>query len=123
MVGNGATDWNFDSTPTFPDTVYNFNLVPKDLRDKWFDNNCHEYFRHVFPSRGPPACKIAMLQMQNYTSNLNWYDLYRPQIPPTSVNNAARYGMSIVGNEKKYYKRGWTWSEYTPWAHHVNTEN
>jgi hypothetical protein len=31
MVGNGATDWDFDSNPSFPDTVRNFNMIPKDL--------------------------------------------------------------------------------------------
>jgi len=31
MVGNGATDWDFDSNPSFPDTVRNFNMIPKTL--------------------------------------------------------------------------------------------
>ena len=31
MVGNGATDWDFDSNPSLPDTVRNFNMIPKDL--------------------------------------------------------------------------------------------
>lgn len=77
LVGNGATDWDFDSTPTYPDTVYNFNLIPKNLRDEWYNNDCHSYFNGVFPDEGPPACKIAMDQMAEYTKKLNWYDLYR----------------------------------------------
>jgi serine carboxypeptidase-like clade 1 len=28
MVGNGATDWDFDVSPSFPTTVFNFNLIP-----------------------------------------------------------------------------------------------
>jgi hypothetical protein len=29
MVGNGATNWDFDVSPSFTETVYNFNLIPK----------------------------------------------------------------------------------------------
>jgi len=29
MVGNGATNWDFDVSPSFPKTIYNFNLIPK----------------------------------------------------------------------------------------------
>lgn len=31
MVGNGATDWDFDVSPSFPETVYNFNIMPSQL--------------------------------------------------------------------------------------------
>ena len=35
MVGNGATDWDFDVSPSFPSIVYNFNLIPKKLYDEY----------------------------------------------------------------------------------------
>tara|TARA_B110001450_G_C17528245_1_gene443520 strand:- start:46 stop:327 length:282 start_codon:yes stop_codon:yes gene_type:complete len=55
------------------------------------------------------------------TGDLNWYDLYRPVYPggPLSKNKMLksdsdeRYGVSEVSGEK--YKRGYTFSEYTPW--------
>lgn len=31
MVGNGATDWDLDISPAFPEVVYNFNLIPQAL--------------------------------------------------------------------------------------------
>jgi len=31
IVGNGATDWDFDVSPSFPDVVYNFNLIPSRM--------------------------------------------------------------------------------------------
>ena len=33
IVGNGATDFTVDVSPSFPSTVYNFNLIPKNLYD------------------------------------------------------------------------------------------
>jgi len=46
LVGNGATDWNFDVDPAFPDVVYNFNLITKEDLDTYKDNNCHYYFNN-----------------------------------------------------------------------------
>ena len=31
IVGNGATDWNYDSNPSFPEVAYNYNLIPGSL--------------------------------------------------------------------------------------------
>ena len=30
LVGNGATDWNVDINPAFPEVVFNFNLIPEE---------------------------------------------------------------------------------------------
>jgi hypothetical protein len=27
IVGNGATDWEIDISPSFPEVMYNFNLI------------------------------------------------------------------------------------------------
>jgi hypothetical protein len=59
------------------------------------------------------------------TADLNWYDLYRPVYPGglgASEKEAQkelrenRYGQSIVNGEVKTFKRGYTMSEYVPWA-------
>jgi hypothetical protein len=33
MVGNGVTDYDYDVSPSFPETLYNFNLISKKLLD------------------------------------------------------------------------------------------
>ena len=33
IVANGATDWDLDISPAYPEVVYNFNLIPK----AWLD--------------------------------------------------------------------------------------
>ena len=33
MVGNGVTDYHVDVDPAFPPTVYNFNIILKELYD------------------------------------------------------------------------------------------
>jgi hypothetical protein len=44
MVGNGATDWDVDVSPSFPMTVAEFSLVPKSLLDTFTTEGCHYYF-------------------------------------------------------------------------------
>lgn len=115
MVGNGATDWDFDSMPTFPDTVFNFNLIPRRVLDTWNTNGCHLYFDDVYPATMPLKCKETWAQMENATKNLNWYDLYRPNIASAlKTQDESRIGHAIVDGKIKTYKRGFTMKEYTP---------
>lgn len=85
MVGNGATDWDFDAWPSYPQTIYNFNLIPKRMLDSFNDNDCHLYFRGIFPGSTSDECKAIALQMEGLTmERLNWYDLYR--VPEADFN-------------------------------------
>ena len=40
IVGNGATDWEVDISTSFPEVVFNFNIIPKTLLDTYRNNNC-----------------------------------------------------------------------------------
>ena len=53
MVGNGATDWDFDVSPSFPDTVYGFSLIPQKLQVFMQENNCNYYFNDFKNHTGP----------------------------------------------------------------------
>ena len=56
LVGNGATDWDVDISPSFPDVMYNFNLIQKSLLDTYKDNNCVVYFNDVKPPTPTKIC-------------------------------------------------------------------
>jgi hypothetical protein len=120
MVGNGATDWDFDVSPSFPETVFNFNLISQKTLDAYNDNYCVVYFNDFRPRNGTDmeVCNKTWDEINNQTGDLNWYDLYRPVYPggPLGLllsDSDERYGVSEVSGEK--YKRGYTFSEYTPW--------
>jgi serine carboxypeptidase-like clade 1 len=112
LVGNGATNWDFDVSPSFPHTLYGFNMVPKKVMDAFDANNCTYYFNDFKKHDGPEACDDLWNQIQSYSENLNWYDLYLAADGPPPKNT---HGVSIVGGEEKIYKRGFTAAEYTPW--------
>jgi len=122
MVGNGATNWDFDVSPSFPETVFNFNLIPSKYLNFMQENNCNYYFNDFKNHSGPATCDAVWDKVQNLTGDLYWYDLYRNE-----ANGALlvedRMGMSVVAGVEKHYKKGMTVEEYTPWmAPHVNSK-
>jgi carboxypeptidase C (cathepsin A) len=115
MVGNGATNWDFDVSPSFPATVFNFNLIPSKYLDFMTENNCVYYFNDFKNHSGPATCDAVWDKVQNITGDLFWYDLYRnqPNTPLLAVED--RMGKTMVGGVEKTYRRGMTVEEYTPW--------
>lgn len=92
MVGNGATDWDIDINPAFPEVVFNFNLVPKSLLDDFQTNNCHYYFNDLKTFPNTKICNDTWDAINALTADLNWYDLFRktyPGGPLLASSNAA----------------------------------
>ena len=124
MVGNGATRWDVDVEPSFPATVRWFNIIPAELLEKFDSNNCHYYFYPGYSDeRQSLICDATWEKINLLAANLNWYDLYRPVYPDTLLSTqndlkANRTGEAIVNGEVKTFRRGYTMSEYTPWAKH-----
>jgi hypothetical protein len=56
MVGNGATDWDIDAEPSYPDTFFNFELIPKSLIDQFHQKGCKVYHANVKPTEGGKDC-------------------------------------------------------------------
>lgn len=80
------------------------------------DNNCVYYFNDFKAHSGPITCDPVWTRIQDLTSNLNWYDLYRTDAPPLSeYNEADRIKTVEVDGKNMTYKSGRTVSEYTPW--------
>lgn len=65
IVGNGATQWDVDISPSFPDVMYNFNLMPKALLDKYRNNNCVNYFNDLKPPTNSTVCSEAWDEINN----------------------------------------------------------
>lgn len=121
MVGNGATDFEYDISPSFPDIAYNFNLIPKKLYDNYTKEGCKRYFRDFKPMQGPASCLDLWDQISKLTQGLNWYDLYRP-LYPESLSAEERIGKTIIEGEEREYVRGHTFRELTPFLKHWTSE-
>jgi len=116
LVGNGATNWDFDVSPSFPQIAKDFNLIPNDLYHNYTHSSCKKWFNDFKPMEGPPYCADLWNDINSFTENLNWYDLYRPVLSATPLlSEEERIGKTIIGGVEKEYRRGYTVSEYTPW--------
>lgn len=128
LVGNGATNWEFDVSPSFPQTVRWFNIIPPSLLTQYEQNNCYDYFffYETYTDKVPTqTCNDLWNEINNYAANLNWYDLYRPvyDLPVMDKQKALRenrIGTTVIDGETRTYKKGYTMQEYTPWAKHLN---
>lgn len=59
IVGNGATDFTVDVSPSYPDVIFNFQLIPKSLYDTFKKNKCHFSFNGVLPESTEEVCTDA----------------------------------------------------------------
>ena len=124
MIGNGATDFQVDVSPSYPQTVYNFNIIKKDLYDTYMDNECFFSFNGVLPETHSDVCVKAWNAINHLTSDLNWYDLYRKTYPGAlKASDPERYGVTEINGVKHQYKRGKTVEEYTPWVKHAKGDH
>ncbi len=120
IVGNGATNWDFDVSPVFPDVVYNFNLIPSSLLDVYKSNGCINYFNDVHPPTNSTVCTDAWNQINNLWQGLNWYDLFRKVVPDDGLlkmnaGSEDRTRKVMIDGHEKTYKAGYTFLEYAPW--------
>lgn len=40
LVGNGVTNWKYDTNPSLPDTLGGFDMIPRSLLDEFNNANC-----------------------------------------------------------------------------------
>ena len=112
-VGNGATKWEYDTTPSYIPFAYMHNLMSKEQYDIFKEDGCEEYFRDVLPSTMTQRCKDMWAKFEKHTERLNWYDIYRDTYD--GGLGKSRVGKAIVNGTERTYKRGFTQNQYTPW--------
>ena len=114
-VGNPATRWEYDTTPSYLPMAFMHNLMDKETWTTITENECQWYFRDVFPAEGKDlkACADAYRTFNKNTARINWYDLYRDVYDDGPITSPI--GETTINGETKYYKRGITMGRYTPW--------
>jgi hypothetical protein len=126
MVGNGATNWEFDVWPAFPDTVFNFDMIPKEWLDTYKANNCYYCFNDECGTNDDLSqiCSDTLDSIIEFTGEYNWYDLYRPVYNTDTIilEEHERKATVVIDGEEKEYMRGYTMGEYTPWMKHLSNE-
>ena len=116
LVGNGATDWDYDVSPSFPEVAYQFNIISGSLLDNYRAANCEYFFNDVRNHTGSEECDTMWDTMNEAYNGLNWYDLFRPGDGYTVATREERMETKTLFGKEVTGKRGFTFSEYSPWA-------
>lgn len=105
MVGNGVTNWRFDTNPSLPATLGGFDMVPNDWLDLYEQNTCMVDFHGEVSGDDKILCEQLFVNMSASIPDgiLNPYDLYRKipdeeQNPPnnTFADPLNRPGLSLA---------------------------
>lgn len=114
MVGNGVTNWTYDTQPAYVEMAYWHSLYDTTTYELMKNNSCDF---DLWNTNLSDIC-LGLLDKFNYAvKDVNVYNILGkcyglPDDP------AERHGMTMIKGEQKHYKRGFTAADYTPWVKH-----
>ena len=92
LVGNPVTDWKVDADSVWPYFLYSHELIDASIYTPWVNNNCSIFFNL------PTYCTELYEKMLNLFTGINYYDIYRKCIYPTSAKPIrTNWGVSRLG--------------------------
>jgi len=115
MVGNGVTNWKYDTDPAAFEMAYWHSLIDKDLYDSKTKNNCS--LNVIGNTDDEPAiCKNISAQFDSLFEDMNIYDIFGTCYHYTVSDLKS----SSEGSVEKPY---WTADDYLPWRKNKNVKN
>lgn len=124
MIGNGVTNWKYDTFPAYIEMAYYHGLYDLDMYNAIYENGCDKEFQYmaVDPDMSD-ECAAYFLAFQYLTSGVNVYNIYgkcfgvepESKAKPEMYATKSDVGFKKVGNEIKTYKRFASQHDYTPW--------
>mmetsp|Transcript_63889 Transcript_63889/g.88218 ORF Transcript_63889/g.88218 Transcript_63889/m.88218 type:complete len:384 (-) Transcript_63889:87-1238(-) len=108
MVGNGVTNWHYDTSAAYIEMAYWHSLYDTELYNKIHEHNCD--FGGVAMENLTARCLAYFLEFQQLVSDVNIYDIY-----------GTCWGL---GDAPQLYsnKKSFTAADYTPWAFRAPTQ-
>jgi carboxypeptidase C (cathepsin A) len=110
MVGNGVTNWNYDTDPGAFEMSYWHSLIDKELYDNKTANNCS--FNVNDDSKESDICKNISKEFNKLFTDVNIYDICGECYH--SLDSGLR---TSEGSINKPY---WTANDYLPWRKKKN---
>lgn len=119
MVGNGVTNWKYDTTPAYLKMGFWHSLYDYKMYKNITDNNC-DFSGADFDKFSSEICKELYNKFRGYVKNVNIYNIFGycyglPSDHPDVVNPDEE-DFTIINGQLKTYKKGYTSFDYTPWA-------
>ena len=119
MVGNGVTNWNFDTNPAAIDTLYWHSILDTETYNAIKKAGCT--FSDFDVDTQSKECEALMDKFNAVLSGINPYSLFGMCYGSPSGGEPNKHkahgdiGMAVVGGTIRPYKKGFSQAEYTPW--------
>ena len=104
MVGNGVTNWTYDTNTAYINMAYWHSLMNTELHDKITNAKCD--FSGPYMQHATDECISYLNEFDSLVSDVNIYDIFG------TCWGAGPYPQLYEAGSKK---RGWTQNDYTPW--------
>ena len=105
MVGNGVTNWDYDTNTAYLDMAYWHSLMNTELHDKITAAQCD--FTGPYMSKATDECIGYLNEFDAMVADVNIYDIFG------TCWGSGPYPQLYATNSQK--KRGFTQNQYTPW--------
>lgn len=121
MVGNGVTNWTYDTQPATFNFSYWHALMGQEMWDELNELQCD--FSGINFGRVPPrACLDLYTKFNNNTSKINMYKIFDPYMKAPTMTKKKSAETLIAGNQllevsdlEEEVVRGFSQRHYTPW--------
>lgn len=130
MVGNGVTNWAYDTTPATVDVAYYRSMISNSVYNSIQQQQCD--YSGVALGDTSKLSKECLADLSAVYQALNDIDIYNLYGRCWGVNASANatnftaaevrsqlYGKAVINGEEKEYKKFMTAQEYTPWVKRV----
>jgi len=116
MVGNGVTNWTYDTTGAFVDMGFMHGLYDYALRKQLDKFKCtYANLEFTDPSK---KCLDLLDKFSTFTDRINVYDVYRKcYAPGPELYGQDHFNLVKVGDSIKAYRNFATTQDYTPWIY------
>jgi hypothetical protein len=108
MVGNGVTNWDYDTTNAYVDMAFWHSLYEEELYDQFVSNQCD--FNGPYYTRTSDECFALLDEFDGIVSNVNVYDIFGICYGSFPYPQQSQGSSDVLG-KKTYY----TAQDYTPW--------
>jgi hypothetical protein len=128
MVGNGVTNWKYDTEPAYLEMGYWHSLYDTKTYLEMKKDKC-DYSGLVFDKEISTECSDLYDRFAKDTQWINIYDIFGTcwgadeQKEKMRMYGAHEKGLQVVGGEIKSYKKSATYKDYTPWAFHSKKQS
>lgn len=121
MVGNGVTNWKYDTMPAYLEMGYWHSLYDTATYDAMQAEPC-DYSGLELGHYPSDYCMTLFGKFNKDTTNVNIYNILGEcyGLNDTNVYGPEDYGLKVHKGSLEKYRRVFTAADYTPWLYKNN---